>query len=100
MPVYQASSHVPSVRCVRCESASVQVVAPAVNYLLLIGAVLGGWALIRRQINAAVVLMVGMIAAAAFAKRLSSRRRCEACGHVWRHGSRRFRSTLHAQRKE
>ena len=94
LPTLHDDLRLPSVRCVRCESTSVQIVAPAVNYLLLAGVALGAWALTKRQVNAAIVLMVGMIAAAALAKKLSSRRRCAACGHVWRHGTRRWRSRL------
>jgi hypothetical protein len=96
LPTLHDDLRLPSVRCVRCESPRVQTVAPAVNYLLLAGAALSVWALARRQVNAAIVLMIGMIAAAGFVKRLSSRRRCDACGHTWRHRSRRFTRTLHA----
>lgn len=96
MPTLYDDLRQPSIRCVRCESTSVHVVAPAVNYLLLAGVALSGWALMRGQVNSAIVLMIGMIAAATFAKRLSTRRRCDACGHVWRHGSRGVRATLYA----
>jgi len=96
LPTLHDDLRLPTVRCVRCESASVQVVAPAVNYFLFAGVLLSIWALTRRQVNAAVLMMIVMITFAAFAKKLSPRRRCDACGHTWRHRSRRFTRTLHA----
>lgn len=94
LPTLHDDLRLPAIRCVRCESTSNHVVAPAVNYFLVAGAVLGVWALARRQVNAAVLMMIVMTTFAAFAKKLSTRRRCDRCGHVWRSRSRRFRPTL------
>lgn len=97
LPTLHDDLRLPAIRCVRCESTSNHVVAPAVNYFLIGGALLGVWALARRQVNAAVLMMIVMTTFAAFAKKLSTRRRCDTCGHVWRHGSSRFRpAVLHA----
>jgi hypothetical protein len=101
LPTLHDDLRLPSIRCVRCESAAVNVVAPAANYFLVGGVLLGVWALARRQVNAAVLMMIAMTVFAAFAKKLSARRRCDRCGHVWRHGSTRFRpAVLHASTDE
>jgi predicted RNA-binding Zn-ribbon protein involved in translation (DUF1610 family) len=87
-------------RCPQCGGAGVHVTSPATQVVLIIGAALAVWALLRGQVNAAVVTMFAALAIAVPVRALTRHYQCQACGHRWRRGDPDVRMFPGGRRRE